>query len=193
MERRRLLAGSLAAAVVVGLGGGWWLSQQGDDGPATLPAAGAGTVPDSGIPVATDLSGDPLPNVTARTLDGSDAVPLRSLVGQPLILNFWSSTCVPCRKEMPAFEALHRAVGDRVRIVGVDPQDAAENAKAFATKVGATYTLLRDTDGSVTAGLGVAALPTTVFIDPRGVVVKSKAGALTEAQLRSTVDALFPT
>ena len=192
MERRRLLAGSLAVAAVVGLGGGWWLSQKSDDGTTGLPAAGAGTIPDTGIPVATDLSGDPLPDATARTLEGSDAVTLRSLVGQPLILNFWSSTCVPCRKEMPAFEALHRSVGDRVRIVGIDPQDAPENAKAFATKVGATYELLRDADGSVTAALGVAALPTTVFIDPQGKVLKSKAGALNAEQLRSAVDSLFP-
>jgi thiol-disulfide isomerase/thioredoxin len=192
VERRRLLAGSLAVAAVVGLGGGWWLSQQSDDGTTTLPSAGAGTIPDTGIPVATDLSGDPLPDATARTLEGSDAVTLRSLVGQPLILNFWSSTCVPCRKEMPAFEALHRSVGDRVRIVGIDPQDAPENAKAFATKVGATYELLRDADGSVTAALGVAALPTTVFIDPQGKVLKSKAGALNAEQLRSAVDSLFP-
>ncbi len=126
MDRRRLFVGSLAVATVVGLGGGWWLADRDGDGSVTLPAAGAGSLPDSGIPVATDISGAPLPDVKARTLDGDARVVPVVAVGQPLILNFWSSTCVPCRKEMPAFEAAHRAVGNRVRIVGVDPQDSPE-------------------------------------------------------------------
>lgn len=184
--------GSLAVAALIGVTGGWWLAGRDNPHTDTLPTPGAGTMPASEIPVATDLSGHHLPGATARTLTGA-AVPLRSLLGQPLILNFWSSTCVPCRKEMPAFEAVHQAVGDRVRIVGIDPQDPPDMATAFAKKVGANYELLRDADGSVIAALGVAALPTSIFVRADGTILKSKPGALSEAQLRSMIDSLFPT
>ena len=184
--------GSLAVATLIGVTGGWWLSSRDNTHTDTLPTPGAGTLPASEIPVATDLSGHHLPDATARTLTGT-AVPLRSLLGQPLILNFWSSTCIPCRKEMPAFEAVHQAVGDRVRIVGIDPQDSPDMATAFAQKMGASYELLRDSDGSVTAALGVAALPTSIFVRPDGTILKSKPGALSEAQLRSMINSLFPT
>jgi peroxiredoxin len=192
MVRRRLLIGSLTAAAIIGIGGGWWLASRGGAATEALPPPGAGSIPDTGIPVATDVRGDPVPDVTARTLDGR-AVALRSLLGQPLILNFWSSTCIPCRKEMPAFEAVHRAVDSHVRIVGIDPQDSPDAARKFATRVAATYELLRDPDGAVTSALGVAALPTTVFVSPDGTILEAKAGALSEAELRSTIAALYPT
>jgi len=192
MRQRRLLVGSLAVAALIGVAGGWWLSGRDNAHTDTLPAPGAGSLPASEIPVATDLSGHHLPDATARTLTGA-AVPLRSLLGQPLILNFWSSTCIPCRKEMPAFESLHQAVGDRVRIVGIDPQDSPDAATEFAKKVGASYELLRDADGSVIAKLGVAALPTSIFVRADGTILRSKPGALSEAQLRSMINSLFPT
>ena len=191
MVRRRLLVGSLTAAAIIGIGGGWWLASRGGAATETLPTPGAGSIPNSGIPVATDVKGEPLPDVTARTLDGR-AVALRSLLGKPLILNFWSSTCIPCRKEMPAFEAVHQAIDNHVRIVGIDPQDSPDAARKFATRVNATYELLRDPDGAVTSALGVAALPTTVFVSADGTILKAKAGALSQAELRSTVAALYP-
>jgi peroxiredoxin len=191
MVRRRLLVGALAAAAVIGIGGGWWLADR--DGAATdkLRSPGAGSVPDTGIPVATDVSGDPLPDVTARSFDGR-AVSLRALRGRPLILNFWASTCIPCRKEMPAFEAVHQSVRDRVRIIGIDPQDSPDAATKFATKVGATYELLRDPDGAVTSALGVAVLPTTVFVGADGTILEAKAGALSQGELSSAIAALYP-
>ena len=91
---------------------------------------------------------------------------MRSLEGKPLVLNFWYSTCLPCRKEMPDFQQVHDEIGDRVRIIGVNPLDSGGRAQDFATQVGATYELLRDPDGRVTSALGIARFPTTVFVEP---------------------------
>ncbi|HXU81177.1 MAG TPA: hypothetical protein VN914_07255, partial [Polyangia bacterium] len=91
MQRPRIFAIALLAAVVVGTAGGWWWSTRSPSS-EQLGAPGADTLPDAGIPVATDVTGKPLPSVDAEGLKGT-AVALRSLEGKPLVLNFWYSTC----------------------------------------------------------------------------------------------------
>lgn len=190
MERRRLLTVSLLAAGIIGVAGGWWLSSTGD-GADRLGAAGAGTVPDEGIPVATDVTGQQLPDVEAQSLDGHE-VALASLSGRPLVLNFWYSSCLPCRQEMPAFQQVQQAVGDRVRIVGVNPLDSADRARDYAEQIGVTYELLRDPDGRVATGLGIARYPTTVFVGADGTILDTKAGQLSAEELRTRIDELYP-
>lgn len=55
----------------------------------------------------------------AFVLDGlvkaTESVSLESFEGRPVVINFWASWCVPCRTEMPALEAVHTALGERLR------------------------------------------------------------------------------
>ena len=190
MPRPRLLAISLVAALVVGGTAGWVIADRRSDEPDRLSAPGADTLPADGIPVATDVSGEPLPDIETEALDG-DAVPLRSLTGEPLVLNFWYSTCLPCRKEMPAFQQVHEELGPRVRLIGINPLDDAERAQDFADEVGVTYELLRDPDGRATAGLGVARFPTTVFVAADGTVLDAEPGELSADELRTRIEELY--
>ena len=190
MPRPRLLAISLVAALIVGGTAGWLLADRRGDGADRLGAPGADTLPADGIPVATDVSGEPLPDIETEALDG-DAVPLRSLTGEPLVLNFWYSTCRPCRKEMPAFQQVHQELGPRVRFIGINPLDGAERAQDFADEVGVTYELLRDPDGRATAGLGVARFPTTVFVAANGTVLDAEPGELSADELRTRIEELY--
>jgi peroxiredoxin len=190
VPRPRLLAISLVVALVVGGTAGWLLADRRGHHPDRLGAPGADTLPTDGIPVATDVSGDPLPDIETEALDGA-AVPLRSLTGEPLVLNFWYSTCLPCRKEMPAFQDVHEELGPRVRFIGINPLDDAERARAFADDVGVTYELLRDPDGRATAGLGVARFPTTVFVAADGTVLDAEPGELSADELRARIEELY--
>jgi peroxiredoxin len=188
--RPRLLAISLLVALVVGGTAGWLLADRQGDDPDRLGTPGADTLPADGIPVATDVSGDPLPDVETLALDGT-AVPLRSLTGKPLVLNFWYSTCLPCRKEMPAFQQVHEELGASVRIVGINPLDSAGRAQDFADEVGVMYQLLRDPDGRATAGLGVARFPTTVFVTADGTVLDAAPGEMSANELRTRIEELY--
>jgi peroxiredoxin len=146
---------------------------------------------DTGIPVASDVTDEPLPDVTVETLDG-DEVSLRELTGRPLVLNLWYSTCPPCVREMPAFEATHQRLGDEVRFVGLNPVDSSSAARDFADEVGVTYELLRDPGGDATVELGVARFPTTVFVDADGRVVATEPNELGEEEITERIAELFP-
>ncbi|MEL6890030.1 MAG: redoxin domain-containing protein, partial [Actinomycetota bacterium] len=107
--RPRLLAVSLAIAVVVSAVGALvWANAVGSDRRANnndsvvLDQPGVEAFPDAGI-TNPDMEGDVLP--VANLFDrAGDAVSTADLLGDdPLVLNFWFSTCAPCRKELPDF------------------------------------------------------------------------------------------
>jgi cytochrome c biogenesis protein CcmG/thiol:disulfide interchange protein DsbE len=105
------------------------------------------------------------PEFSLRLLGGG-TLTSEELRGEPVVLNFWASWCVPCREEMPLFEKMWRRYEDQgVQIIGVTYQDSAEGAEGFVDEVGVTYPIALDTDGSLASELGVRGLPQTFFID----------------------------
>ena len=130
--------------------------------------------------------------VRLAALDGGDDRALGELLGStPVVVNFFASWCVPCIDEMPAFEAVHRSLGDRVTFVGMANRDTAEQALGTVEATGVTYPTYDDPDASALTYFGGLGMPTTVFIDASGEVVDVHSGPLTEAELRGRLDDLF--
>jgi len=202
---RRLFLGSLGAAVVVSVAGGFALSRAGNDNYNDNDndndgdsGTGTGTGDDSaGDQVEMDqpggvqdptigtnaaVTGTPLPVVDVEDNDGN-TISTVDLIGQPLIINFWFSTCPPCKKELPEFAKVHGELGDEIRFVGINPSDSPETNHDFAADRGVTYELLRDPDGSFTDAVGISAFPVTLFVRPDGGIVR-QTGELDETELR---------
>ncbi len=112
-----------------------------------------------------------VPDIGLRTLDGEGEVSLAAYAGQPVVVNFWGSWCVPCVEEMPDLQRVHESLGDTVAFVGVNVNDDEEAARAMAERTGVTYDLVRDTDGELIRALDVTTFPTTVLVDADGTVV----------------------
>ena len=118
-------------------------------------------------------------------------VALSRLRGRPIVVNFWASWCVPCRKEMPALQAMHERFAGRVTIVGVDTNDARRDALRFAREVGVMYRLAFDPASSASARYGVVGLPSTVFIDASGTLVERRLGEMSSAEFERTTSKLL--
>ncbi|MEP7204036.1 MAG: TlpA disulfide reductase family protein [Ilumatobacteraceae bacterium] len=131
------------------------------------------------------VTGEAFPAVDVQTLLG-DSFPTADLVGRPLVVNFWYSTCAPCKKELPGFAEVHAKLGDQVRFVGVDTLSPSDTEEAFARDKGVQYELLYDPDGELTSAVGVAAFPQTLFIDSQGTILK-QTGELTEEKLEELI------
>ena len=142
------------------------------------------------IALNDDLRGEPIE--TAMLLDANDdEVDLADLIGQPLVINFWFSACPPCKREMPALQTVSETYADTVRFIGVNPVDSRDRMLAFAEEMGVTYELLRDPDSELLVNNGIAAFPTTLFVDTNGSVVKQIAGEVTVDVLTSTIEELL--
>jgi thiol-disulfide isomerase/thioredoxin len=117
-------------------------------------------------------------DATFKRFDGTTGT-LAEYRGKPVVVNFFSSTCVPCQTEMPALEQVHRTLGDQVTFLGMDVQDTVEGGKAFVQTVGITWELGRDPDAAILQGeMGGIGLPTTVVLDREGRVAFKHLGAL---------------
>jgi cytochrome c biogenesis protein CcmG, thiol:disulfide interchange protein DsbE len=160
------------------------------DTPALRAAKAAAGIPNCPKTRAGSASGgDVLPAVTLPCLGGGRPVSLTGLTGTPTIVNFWSQSCAPCRKESPILQRFHEAAGHRVRVLGVDWYDSQPGlAIAFARHLGLTYPQLADPDGATRAPLHIVGVPLSVFVDASGAVAGSKIGAITSiSELQSIV------
>jgi cytochrome c biogenesis protein CcmG/thiol:disulfide interchange protein DsbE len=110
-------------------------------------------------------------------------VALSQYAGRPVIVNFWASWCEPCQKETPLLARWYKQQDGRVALLGLDENDSAANALAFARAKGVSYPLGFDPNTIVASAYHVGALPQTFFLDARHRIVDHVAGALTQAEL----------
>lgn len=112
------------------------------------------------------LVGKAAPEFELPLLGSGELLSSEQLKGQPVVLNFWASWCIPCREEARTLERSWQKYKDQgVRIVGVNVQDSEADAQAFVNEFGVTFPSVRDTDLKLWTKLGVRGLPETFFID----------------------------
>jgi thiol-disulfide isomerase/thioredoxin len=120
---------------------------------------------------------------------------LSTYQGQPVILNFWASWCVPCRREMPALQqTAARYKADGLVLLGMNQTylDTLSEARAFVEELGLTFPTTRDDDGDIGArAYQVVGIPTTVFITQEGDVAHIQIGEMSLEQITAYTEQLM--
>ena len=100
-----------------------------------------------------------------------------------MLLNLWATWCVPCRREMPALDALQADLGGpKFQVVAVNIDTARpERPPAFLKEIGVTHlAYFTDESAKVFQDLKVVGkafgMPTTLIVDPAGCEIGDMAG-----------------
>jgi cytochrome c biogenesis protein CcmG/thiol:disulfide interchange protein DsbE len=124
----------------------------------------------------------PKPPALGPSVDFTLATPagqsftLSSATADPIVLNFWFTTCPPCRAEIPELSAWAKAHPD-VPLYGVstDVGMPPGRLQREAERLGVTYPVLHDVRAEVAGRFGIDVFPTTLVIS-HGQIVASRVG-----------------
>lgn len=124
----------------------------------------------------------PAPAFVLPDLDGGELA-LADISEGPAVLNFWFTSCGPCRHEIPELARFHDAHPD-VPMIGISVDRNMQPARlaALSRKLGINYTVLHDADSAVARSYGVDLFPTT-FVLHDGVIHHVKLGEVDQAYL----------
>jgi cytochrome c biogenesis protein CcmG/thiol:disulfide interchange protein DsbE len=128
------------------------------------------------------------PPAAWRRAAADGRVRLRELRGTPVVVNFWASWCDPCRAEAKVLERGYKAA-DGALFVGIDTEDATEDARDFIDQFSLTFPHVRDNGRETRRDWGVTGLPETFFIAADGRVVGHVIGSVDDQQLRDGIAA----
>jgi thiol-disulfide isomerase/thioredoxin len=124
------------------------------------------------------LVGEPAPSLSAVGLDGR-TWSLADGRDRLTWVNFWATSCEPCRTEMPAMQALAETYGERLLVLGVDWGDSRTAVEDFVARYAIGYPILLDPELAAADAWGATAgLPRHFFVDGNGVVVREVIGEL---------------
>ncbi|PEB56815.1 thiol:disulfide interchange protein [Bacillus pseudomycoides] len=134
------------------------------------------------------------PDFELSKLDGT-TVKLSDLKGKKVILNFWATWCGPCQQEMPDMEAFYKTYKDDVEILAVnytvsERANGEEKVKQFAKEKGLTFPVLLDKDISATTTYKVITIPTSYFVDTKGVIQDKFIGPMTQKEMEKRIEKL---
>ena len=123
-----------------------------------------------------------VPDLTFKDAEGHERK-LADWRGRTVLLNLWATWCVPCRKEMPALDALQGDLGsDKFEVVAINIDTRnEEKSLAFLKDTGVKHlAFYADQSAKVFTELKQAGkafgMPTTLIVDRNGCEIGAMAG-----------------
>ena len=134
----------------------------------------------------------PAPSFAIRTVDGK-WMRMADLRGRPVVLDFWATWCAPCKSSMPHLSAIQSRYRDRgLVVIGLSmDDDDVQAVRKFADRLGLTFRVALADDHVIDEFGPVRGLPTTIFINRRGAIVRRVTGYLDQETIEGYVRELF--
>ena len=155
-----------------------FLFRLGAGDPSLIPSALIGhPAPQTALPPVAGLErdGTPVPGIDPASFNGAVTV-----------VNVWASWCVPCHDEAPLL--LKLAQNSRLRLIGINYKDQADNARRFLGRYGNPFAAAgADDNGRAAIEWGVYGVPETFVVGRDAHIAYKLVGPITEDNLDSVL------
>ena len=102
---------------------------------------------------------------------------LTEFKGKVVVLDFWASWCVPCRRSFPWMNSIQEKYSDSgLVIIGVNMDSDASDAVNFLQEYPAEFKIINDPDGDLAREYEVIAMPSSYVFDRNGALVTRHLG-----------------
>jgi cytochrome c biogenesis protein CcmG/thiol:disulfide interchange protein DsbE len=154
----------------------WFRLGTGD--PSKIPSALIGRpAPQTKLPPLADLT------LNGAQMDGLNPA---AFIGKVSVVNVWASWCVPCHDEAPLL--LQLAQDKRIRLVGINYKDSADNARRFLGRYGNPFSAVgTDANGRASIEWGVYGVPETFVVGRDGNIAFKMVGPVTADNIDSAL------
>ncbi len=137
------------------------------------------------------LVGHPFPDLNIETIDKS----IPNISDHVVLINFWASWCVPCKQSFPVMEKLYQQYkGKGFEILAVSMDKHEDSIQKFIKRHTISFDIIHDHNHILAIRFQVPAMPTSFFVDRKGVVRyihKGFHGEKTEKELKQQIELLL--
>ena len=112
------------------------------------------------------------PDFTLQAMDGK-TYRLSELAGRPVLINYWTTWCIPCKAELPILEKLYQEYQQKGMViitVNAIDQDSTDKVQGIIDQLSMTFPVLLDQGGQFANLYQAIFFPTTVLVDASGVI-----------------------
>ncbi len=152
--------------------------------------------PEGNVAIVVDAAAtaDPYAQFSWKDASGNIAS-LRDHKGKVVLINFWATWCVPCRKEIPELIEINDEIdGQQFFMIGVSVDtgnDSVAKVNRFIDQQKIDYLNILD-DGRLVNKFGsIRAVPTTILLNKEGKVAEVIVGVRSKAEFTEKIRALL--
>lgn len=118
----------------------------------------------------------------------------KDFTGKPTVYYAWASWCPDCQQELPILNTLKEKYADKVEFVGVamiSQKEPIENGKKYLKEHSLSLNYYADVDSSFQKYHKITEIPTLIFTDKDGKIIKKVSGVKTQAELESLIQEIL--
>ncbi|MGG1685603.1 TlpA family protein disulfide reductase [Pseudalkalibacillus sp. NRS-1564] len=131
--------------------------------------------------------GDKAPDFTLYSLEGEE-VSLSDYKGKVTFINFWTTWCPPCKKEMPDMQEFYEEKAEEydAEILSINittNESSSQVVEDFVKENALTFPVLLDENGEQSNTFATITIPTTYLVDKNGIIMKRVIGPMNKEQM----------